>query len=101
MPDSIADTVAIHIMDREFRIKCPKNNIAELQEAAAYLDSKMRETYQGNRLIPIDRVAITAALNVVHELIREKQQSQSHICDLNKRLLNLKNKLCQTLAKSV
>jgi cell division protein ZapA len=88
-------------MDREFNIKCPKDKIDELQEAAAYLDNKMRETHSGNKLIPIDRVAITAALNIVHELTLEKQQSQSHVGNLSERLLNLKNKLCQAQADNV
>jgi cell division protein ZapA len=101
MPNSVTDTVTINIMDREFKIKCPNDKVAELQEAATYLDDKMRDTYHGNKLIPIDRIAITAALNIVHELILEKQQPKSHICDLNERLLNLKNKLCQTLANGV
>jgi len=101
MSDSIADTVVIQLLDREFSIKCPKDNVAELQNAASYLDNKMREVYHGNKLIPIDRVAITAALNVAHELLSEKQQSQAQIYNSNKRLLDLQNKLCQALTKSV
>ena len=80
-------------MDRELKIKCPKEKANELLKTAAYLDNKMREIYHGNKLITIDRIAITAALNITHELMLAKQQSQLGLCDLNKRLLNLKNKL--------
>ena len=44
MSDSITNnTVNIKVMDRELKIKCPEDKRAELQEAANYLDSKMRE----------------------------------------------------------
>jgi cell division protein ZapA len=102
MSNSVTDnTVTINIMDRELKIKCPKDKVAELQEAATYLDNKMREIHHSNKLITIDRVAITAALNIAHELIIEKQNPQVNIGDLNKRLLDLKNKLCQPLTNNV
>jgi cell division protein ZapA len=93
MQDQVTNTITIHIMDRELKIKCPKDKTSELQEAATYLDNKMREIHQGNKLITIDRVAITAALNITNELILTKQQSQLIIRDLNQRLTNIKNKL--------
>ena len=86
------DTVTVNILDREFKIKCPEDKVAELKKAASYLNSKMQEVHHGNKLITIDRVAITAALNIAHELILAKQQSQSDH-DLDNRL----NKLRQTL----
>lgn len=93
MQKSLNDTVIISVMDRELKIKCPHDKIAELKQAAAYLDNKMREVHHGNNLITIDRVAITAALNITHELILTKQQSQSSIDDFKKRLLDLTNKI--------
>lgn len=82
MPNSITSTVVINVLDRELKIKCPKDKIAELQTAASYLDDKMRQIHNGNKLIPIDRIAITAALNIAHELIT-----------LEEYLTNLKTKL--------
>jgi cell division protein ZapA len=104
MPSSVtipeADTVIINILGREFKIKCPKDKVAELKEAANYLNEKMQEIHHGDKLITIDRVAVTAALNIAHELILAKQQSQSNIYGLDKRLLNIKNKLRQTLVST-
>ena len=96
MMNSIADTVTVTILDREFKIKCPKDKIAELKKAATYLNDKMKEVHHGNKLITIDRVAVTAALNIAHELIIAKQQSQLDDRSLSSRL----DKLRQTLANA-
>jgi cell division protein ZapA len=96
MITSAAETVIINILDREFKIKCPTDKVAELKKAASYLSDKMQEVRHGNKFITIDRVAVIAALNIAHELILEKQQSQLYNCDLNIRL----NKLRQALAEA-
>lgn len=84
-------------MGRKFTIKCPKDKVHDLQNAARYLDSKMQEIQHGDRFITLDRVAITAALNIVYELMLEKQHST---CDevLHKRLFILKQKVSQALS---
>ena len=89
MQNPVTNTVTISILDREFKIKCPKDKTAELKKAADYLDNKIKEVHRGNRLATFDRVAITAALNIAHELILT-----------DKCLLNLKNKIHQTSAKT-
>lgn len=104
MPNSEIDIAVINIMGREFKIKCPKNKIAELQKAAEYLNSKMLEVQHGERSISIDRIAITAALNIAHELISTQQHSQFHsdnLDELNQQLTGLKNKIAQALENSV
>ncbi len=94
------NVVTIKVMDRELKLKCPKNKITELQEATAYLDKKMREIHHGDKFATIDRIAITAALNIAHELILTKQTAQPSTPNSNKRLLKIKNKLAQTLANT-
>jgi cell division protein ZapA len=101
MPSSEIDVAVVNIMGREFKIKCPKDKIAELQKAAAYLNGKMQEVQKGDKFISIDRVAITAALNIAHELILEKRQLKTHSSNhnaLDKRFINLKQKLTEALA---
>jgi cell division protein ZapA len=100
MPNSEIDLAVVNIMGREFKIKCPKDKVHELQEAALYLNGKMQEVQHGDKFITIDRVAITAALNIAHELMLEKQHLQTHSSDhrvLNKRLFVLRQKLSQAL----
>ena len=97
------DIVAINVMGREFKIKCPKDKIAELKGASDYLNSKMLEVKHGDKLITIDRVAITAALNIAHDLFleREKTETRSNsFKNLNKKLLDLEQKIDMALAST-
>ena len=91
--------VTVKVLDREIKIKCPKNKEAELQEATHFLDKKMRVIHQGDKFATIDRIAITAALNLAHESISKKQLTQSNTMS-NKRLLKIKNKITQALAST-
>lgn len=102
MSDRELDLVVVNISGREFKIKCPKDKTADLQKAVNYLHEKMQEAQHGDRFITIDRVAITAALNIAHELLLERQHLQAHSSDLhglNRRLSSLQQKLDQVLEK--
>lgn len=101
MPTSDIETIAIEVMGREFEIKCPKEQISELHKVSNYLNSKMQEVQRGNKLSALDHVAITAALNISHELFTEKQQAKSNSCDvdsISRRLLGLQQKINQALS---
>lgn len=95
------ETTTVNVMGRGFKIRCPKNKIGELYKAAAYLDDKMQGIQRGNNSTTIDHVAITAALNISHELISEQHQLQSHTSNadkLSKRIADLKYKIDKALA---
>lgn len=90
------DVVTVNIMGREFKIKCPPDKTKELEEASDYLNNKMQEIQHGDKSISIDRVAIAAALNISHELMSEKQNSESRFSNKNKaneQVATLKNKI--------
>ena len=97
------DIVAINVMGREFKIKCPKDKTSELQGASDYLNEKMQEVKHGDNHISIDRVAITAALNIAHELILEKQKAENNSSNFNtlgQKVFDLKDKLDKALAST-
>ena len=92
MPKLEKDITSINIMGREFKIKCPEDKIAELEEAARYLNNKMEDVKKGDRHITIDRIAITAALNIAHEFMSEKQKAFSQT-NLQDKVFDLENKI--------
>lgn len=101
--NSEIDIVVVNIMGREFKLKCPKEKTAELRQAANYLNYKMQEIQKGDTTVALDRLAITAALNITYELIVEKQHYQSNNKNFNAwqvRCSKLKHKLSQALANS-
>lgn len=93
------DVVSIKLMDREYHIKCPPEKLADLQDAANYLDSKLRETSENTKALNIDRIIMIAALNITNELISLKHQKNSYIDSMNLRIQEIQNKIDQALAQ--
>ena len=89
--------VNIKIMDRDFKVKCPKDKISELEESAVYLNNKMREVYQGEKMISMDRIAVIAALNIAYDLIVHKRQNNSYISGIVNRIYRLQSRISQAI----
>lgn len=69
-------TVTVTILDKEYCIACPVDARFQLEQAARFLDSKMREIRLSGKVIGSERVAVMAALNLAHDLQRLQQQQQ-------------------------
>jgi len=95
---SEATPVAVNILDREFLIGCTPEERAGLIAAAGYLDGKMREVRGSSRTQSIDRVAVLAALNIAHELLQARQNSNSESGALAQHLQAMRTKLDAALA---
>lgn len=93
------DVVVIRLMDREYQIKCPPEKLADLQEAAIYLDTKMRQAHESGKTLSIDRIIMIAALNISNELVSLKRQKNSFIDNMSLRIQEIQNKIEQALAQ--
>ncbi len=63
----------IHLLGRDYKVACKEHERAELLEAVAFLDQRMREIRQGGKTAGADRIAVMAALNIANELLRERK----------------------------
>ena len=66
-------TLDVTIVGREFKVACKESERAELSEAVAYLDRQMREIRDRGKISGIERIAVMAALNIAHDLLRERR----------------------------
>jgi cell division protein ZapA len=90
----MSDPVNVRILDRDYLIACEPDQKPRLLEAAAYLDSKMREIRTASRsMTGMDRIAIMAALNIAHELIEARQSKGSIEGSLKQTIQRLSGKL--------
>jgi len=64
----------VTILGREYRVACAEDEQAELVEAVALLDTRMREIRDKGRTAGVDRIAVMAALNIANELLRERKK---------------------------
>ena len=69
-------TVSVHILDKEYQVACPAEQEAELIVSASYLDRQMRTIRETGKVIGLERIAVMAALNISHELLRASEEDE-------------------------
>lgn len=92
--------ICVRILEKEFRIACPKSQEQALRDAALYLDKQMRIIRQGGRVIGLERIAVMAALNIAHELLLLKSAPVQTGDAFSERLKVLQDKIDGVLSQS-
>ena len=68
-------TLDVAILGREFKVACKDSERTELMEAVAHLDRRMREIRDSGKVSGTDRIAVMAALNIAHDLLRARKSA--------------------------
>ena len=71
-PKEPAVTLDVSLLGREYKVACKEDERAELLDAVAFLDRRMREIRDAGKGAATERVAVMAALNIAHDLLRER-----------------------------
>lgn len=94
MSQAESQTVSINLLDKEFSFNCPADAEAELLASADLLGEKMREIRKSGKVLGLERIAVMAALNLAHELLQSRQETNS---DVEQRLRHLGHKIDSAL----
>ncbi len=70
-------TLDVQLLGREYKVACRDSERADLLEAVAYLDQRMREIRAASKTAGADRIVVMAALNIANELLRERKAPQA------------------------
>jgi len=98
MSEAHNNTVSLNILGKLYKVKCPQEKIAELREAAQYLESKMREIGHSGKTASTDRLAVVTALNITHELLAQKKQANTYMDMMGQQIRNLQTKIENAVA---
>ena len=94
-------SVAVHLAGNDYRFACSPAEREELLEAAHYLDRKMREIRDhSSKSLALESVAMMAALNLSHELLRQQRQAAEMDVLLNHRIRDLLQKVDVALSQA-
>ena len=63
-------SLKIRILDKEYQVNCKPDERDALEHSAELLNEKMEEIRRGSHIIGLERIAVMAALNLSHDLIR-------------------------------
>ena len=72
-------TLDVNILGRDYKVACKESERAELTEAVTFLDNRMREIRDGGKITGADRIAVMAALNITHELLRGQRVGEKPV----------------------
>lgn len=95
------EPVTVQILDREYRIACEDDERQELMQAALHLDEQMRDVRDNARIVGMDKIAVLAALNISHELLKARQREAFEADNVHARIRKLRAKLDEALSTPV
>ena len=73
--------VVVTILEKEYQVSCPAEEVEALTKSAQYLDRKMGEIRASGKVVGLDRIAVMAALNIANAFLNG-QDSLSETQDL-------------------
>lgn len=91
--------VNVQILDKEYMISCPLEDKDALLQSAKVLNERMREVRDGGKVLGTERIAVMAALNIVHELLRHQYDHQSAVAAVQKDLNRLEQKISGAISR--
>lgn len=90
-------TIAVHLLDKDYKIACPPEEQEALYRAARSLDARLRAIRDGGNIVGLERIAIMAALNLSYELQAANERSAGKGLDEDL-LQNLADKVDRALS---
>ncbi len=93
MPEQKAVPVTVKILEKEFRVSCPEDEKAGLEASADLLNERMRKVRDSGNVIGADRIAIIAALNLTHELLKQQSEHEALSGNLSKRVAAMQDRI--------
>jgi cell division protein ZapA len=69
------EPVSITILDRKYQFACMPEERKDLLAAAGHLDERMKQIKDSGRLMSLERIALQAALNLSHELLKVQRSA--------------------------
>jgi len=96
---SAANPVSIQILDKEYMISCPDDEKDSLLDSARLLNNRLRQVRDGGKVLGTERMAVLAALNVIHESLQQRRSHQSRLDEINGELHRLGEKVGAAVAR--
>lgn len=93
-------TVSVRILEKEYQVNCPEEEIDELTASARYLDAQMRGIRDSGKVLGLDRMAVMAALNIANDLLRLKNERATVATTIERKVGELTQRVTTALAEA-
>lgn len=98
MSDRMA-RVSVRILEKEYQVACLPEERSELLDSAEYLNGKMREIRDAGNIVGLDRIAVMAALNLAHELLKIRGRGEVVNADVGQKIRQLRERVETALTR--
>lgn len=92
-----AHAVTVSILGREYQIACPPEEEEALRKSARYLTSQMEEVKNRGSSLAYEKIAVLAALNITHELLKRSKDANLSESDAQREIKQLEKKIDSVL----
>jgi len=92
-------SIEVTVLGRSYTVACSDAEREALLQAVAYLDGKMAEIKKAGKVAGTERIAVTAALNIAHELLSMRLGEGFDVGEARRRIVDFEAKLEAALAK--
>ena len=87
------EILTVRILDKEYTISCLPDERESLVSAARELNERMQEMREGTKVLGSERMAVMAALNVIHERDQIRSSQFSAFDSARRAVTRLEKKL--------
>jgi cell division protein ZapA len=91
--------VSVRILEKEYQVACTVEERTELLDSAEYLNGKMREIRDSGNVVGLDRIAVMAALNLAHELLKLRNRGDLVDSDVSQKVRQLRERVETALTR--
>ena len=92
-------TLTVSILDKEYQVACPPEEVDALRTSARYLHEQMAQIRSSGKVLGADRIAVMAALNIANEMLSTKQSKGTSNAAIGAGIASLNDKLDEVLSE--
>ena len=85
--------LSVRILEKEYFVACPPEERAALLDSAELLNGRMKEIRDSGKIVGLDRIAVMAALNLAHEVIRLRARDSGSEQETTHRLRHMRERV--------
>jgi cell division protein ZapA len=91
--------VSVRILEKEYQVACLPEERSELLDSAEFLNGKMRDIRDAGNIVGLDRIAVMAALNLAHELLK-RNRSDALESEVSERVREMRERVESALSRA-
>lgn len=90
--------VSVRILEKEYQVACLPEERSELLDSAEVLNGKMRDIRDAGNIVGLDRIAVMAALNLAHELLK-RNRNEAIESEVSERVKQMRERVESALSR--